>query len=156
MDGAEFCGYRADNRESAERREFSWRTFVFGYLRSRRRRHRRSEEPNTTFIDWHHPWLFFLAIGIMLLSTLDAFLTLQLLGRGAMEVNPVMAAVIGHGHFTFAVTKMLLTGCGILMLVFMSRSRLFNFVRTGLLLTVFFTLYACLVCYEFLLMLRPV
>jgi hypothetical protein len=144
----------ADSRVLPDRRTPSWRTFVFGYFFSRRREHRRGPEQDNVFIDWHHPWLFFLAIGIMLLSTLDAFLTLQLLSKGATEINPVMAAMLEHGHIAFAASKMLLTGLGIMVLVFLSRLRLFNFLRTGLLLTLFFSFYACLVCYQGLLLMR--
>jgi hypothetical protein len=146
----------AKNRDLSDRRAFGWRTVIFGFLRSRRREHRRSAEDEPVFIDWHHPWLFFLAVGTMLLSCLDAFFTLRLLDRGAIEVNPVMAIAINHGTVAFTVSKMLLTGFGILMLVFLSRSRLFNRVRTGLLLTLFFSVYACVICYQFVLLLEPV
>lgn len=137
------------NRTRADRRQFDWQTVVFGFLLSRRRGHRRSGEATPVFVDWHHPWLFFLAIGIMLLSTLDAFFTLELLQRGAVEVNPLMAAAIERGTATFTGSKMLLTGFGILMLVFLSRSRLFDRLRAGVLLTGFFSIYAGLVCYQF-------
>ncbi|HEX7075179.1 MAG TPA: DUF5658 family protein [Hyphomicrobiaceae bacterium] len=149
----EDAGTFSDTRVLPDRRRFTWRTVVFGYLRSRRRRHRRDSERDAPFIDWHHPWLFFLAVGIMLLSTLDAFLTLRLLERGAIEVNPVMAAMLGHGHFTFAASKMALTGLGIMTLVFLSRLRVFNLMRTGVLLTLFFSCYACLACYQLLMLL---
>jgi Domain of unknown function (DUF5658) len=144
-----------ESRDVADRRAFGWRTVIFGFLRSRRREHRRSAEDEPVFIDWHHPWLFFLAVGTMLLSCLDAFFTLRLLDRGAIEVNPVMAVAISYGTLAFTVSKMLMTGLGILMLVFLSRSRLFNRVRTGLFLTVFFSVYACVVCYQFVLLLQP-
>jgi hypothetical protein len=143
-----------ESRDVADRRAFGWRTVIFGFLRSRRREHRRFAEGEPVFIDWHHPWLFFLAVGTMLLSCLDAFFTLRLLDRGAIEVNPVMAFAISHGTLAFTVSKMLMTGLGILMLVFLSRSRLFNRVRTGLFLTVFFSVYACVVCYQFVLLLK--
>lgn len=143
-----------ENRDSDERREFSWRTVFFGFVRSRRRDTRRDDEDAPVYTDWHHPWLFFLATGTMLLSCMDAFFTLQLLGRGAIEINPVMAAMIGQGTLAFAATKMLLTGLGILILVFLSQTRMFNLMRTGLVLTVFFTFYACLVCYEFIYLLN--
>ncbi len=143
-----------ENRDSDERREFSWRTVFFGFVRSRRRDTRRDDEDAPVYTDWHHPWLFFLATGTMLLSCMDAFFTLQLLGRGAIEINPVMAAMIGQGTLAFAATKMLLTGLGILILVFLSQTRMFNLMRTGLVLTVFFALYACLVCYEFIYLLN--
>lgn len=143
-----------NNRELLDRRDFSWRTVMIGFLRSRRRAHRRDADPEPIFTDWHHPWLFFLSTGIMLLSSFDAFFTLRLLERGASEVNPVMLAVMGEGTLQFAVSKMLLTGLGILALVFLSRSRLFNLLRAGLVLTVFFSFYCCLVCYEFVMLIN--
>jgi len=118
-------------------------------MRSRRRSSRRGQDSEPLFSDWHHPWLFFLATGIMLLSTLDAFFTLNLLADGATELNPVMAAFIGNSTLSFTISKMLLTGLGILTLVFLSRSRFMNRFRAGVLLTVFFSGYAILVCYEF-------
>jgi hypothetical protein len=121
----------------------------FGFTRSRRRDARRDADAEPVFTDWHHPWLFFLATGIMVMSSLDAFLTLQLLERGAYEANPVMAAVMDSSISTFAASKMLLTGFGILALVFLARTRFFNRFRTGLFLTGFFSFYAVLVCYEF-------
>lgn len=83
---------------------------------------------------------------------MDAFFTLRLLELGAVEINPIMASVIGKSTMTFIVTKMLLTGFGILALVYMARSKVFNRVRTGLFLTMFFSFYSCLVCYEFVLL----
>ncbi len=85
----------------------------------------------------------------MLMSSLDAFFTLQMLDLGAIEINPVMAAVIGQSALSFAISKMLLTGLGILALVFLSKSKFMNLVRTGLILTFFFSVYAVLICYEF-------
>ena len=138
-----------NEREATDRRAFSWRTVFFGFTRSRRHTLRRELDAEVIFLDWHHPWLFFLAVGTMLLSCVDAFMTLQLLERGMVEANPVMAAVLGHGTTAFAASKMLLTGTSILILVFLAKSRFLNRFRTGLFLTVFFSVYACLVCYEF-------
>ena len=90
----------------------------------------------------------------MLFSSTDAFLTLQLLSRGAIEINPVMDAAIKQGIFFFAATKVAMTGFGILVLVFLSRARFMNLIPTGSILTGFFSFYACLVCYEFVFLLR--
>jgi len=138
-----------NQRAVTARRAFTWRTIFYGFMRSRRRNLRREIDAEVVFLDWHHPWLFFLAVGTMLLSCLDAFMTLQLLERGMVEVNPVMAAILGRGTTAFAVSKMLLTGTSILILVFLAKSRFLNRFRTGLFLTAFFTIYACLACYEF-------
>ncbi|MCZ6827784.1 MAG: DUF5658 family protein [Gammaproteobacteria bacterium] len=143
-------------RSQADRRNFSWRTVAFGFLRSRRRDTRRVGEAEPLFTDYHHPWLFFMATGIMLMNCFDAFFTLQLLDRGAMEVNPIMAAVIGESTSTFAVTKMLLTSVAILVLVFLARAMFMNRIRTGLFLTFFFSCYAVLICYEFVYLLNQI
>ncbi len=139
----------AEQRIIADRRQFSWRTVVYGFARSRRHSPRREIDGEVLFLDWHHPWLFFLAVGTMIFSCLDAFMTLQLLDRGMYEANPVMAAILSQGTTAFAVSKMAMTGVGIMMLVFMAKARFMNRVRTGLFLTAFFTFYACLICYEF-------
>jgi hypothetical protein len=144
----------ADKRAVTDRREFSWRTIFFGFTRSRRHDLRRELDAEVLFLDWHHPWLFFLAVGTMLLSCVDAFMTLQLLERGMVEVNPVMAAVLGQGTSAFASSKMLMTGTSILILVFLAKARFLNRLRVGLLLTIFFSVYACLVCYEFVFLIR--
>jgi hypothetical protein len=138
----------ANRRAAAERREFSWRTVFFGFMRSRRHTPRRDEDSGVIFIDWHHPWLFFLAVGIMLLSCADAFLTLTLMQHGMIEANPIMDAMLGQGTTAFAISKVVMTGTSILILVFLAKSRFMNRFRTGLFLTFFFSVYCCLVCYE--------
>lgn len=143
-----------DKRATLDRRNFTWRTVFYGFVRSRRHIHRRVAEEQMLFIDWHHPWLFFLAVGTMLLNCLDAFMTLQLIDRGMVEINPLMSAVIGQGTRAFAISKMLMTGTGILALVFLAKARFLNRFRAGMLLTVFFSFYACLVCYEFVFLLQ--
>lgn len=141
-------------RVQLDRRQLTWRTIIHGFLRSRRRGTRRDTEEEPVFTDWHHPWLFFLATGTMILSCMDAFFTLQLLDRGAMEMNPLMAIVMDHSTAAFASIKLGLTGFGVLALVFLSRARFLKRFRTGLILTVFFSFYACLVCYEFVFLLQ--
>ena len=84
----------------------------------------------------------------MVLSSADAFLTLQLIERGMFEANPIMAAALNQGTAFFAASKTLMTGVSILILVFLANARFLNKFRTGLFLTGFFSLYACLVCYE--------
>jgi hypothetical protein len=138
----------AEQRSTQERRQFSWRTVMYGFTLSRRHQHRRSVDDDVIFLDWHHPWLFFLAVGTMLLSCADAFLTLLLIERGMIEANPVMNAVMAHGTTMFTSTKLAMTAFGIYVLVFLAKARFLNRVRTGLFLTTFFTFYACLVCYE--------
>ncbi len=143
-----------DKRDEVNRRRFTWRTVLFGFLRSRRRDIRRGDEDDVVFLDWHHPWLFFLAVGTMLLSCVDAIMTLKLLDAGMIEANPFMAFLLGHGTAAFTASKMILTGTSILILVFLAKARFLNRFRAGLLLTIFFSFYCCLVCYEFIHLLK--
>lgn len=143
-----------EQRAANDRRNFGWHTVFFGFLRSRRRDLRRDADADLIFLDWHHPWLFFLAVGTMLLSCADAFLTLMLLDLGMVEANPFMATILGHGTTVFVATKLSLTAFGILTLVFLAKARFLDRIRTGLFLTMFFSVYACLVCYEIVSLLR--
>ena len=138
----------SEQRAANDRRQFGWRTVFYGFLRSRRRDLRRDADAHVIFMDWHHPWLFFLSVGTMLLSCTDAFMTLILLDLGMIEANPFMASMLGYGTAVFVGTKVSLTGFGILTLVFLAKSRFLDRFRTGIFLTVFFTGYACLVCWE--------
>ena len=137
-----------EQRAAVERRNLSWRTAVYGFALSRRRQPRRSAEDDVIFLDWHHPWLFFLAVGTMIFSCADAFLTLQLLDRGMSEVNPAMLALLGAGTSTFVAVKLGMTACSIFVLVLFAKVNFLNRFRTGLFLTAFFGGYAILVCYE--------
>ena len=138
----------ADKR-AIERRSFSWRTVFFGFARSRRLNLRRLDDAEVLFLDWHHPWLFFLAVGTMIMSCADAFMTLQLLQHGMIEANPIMAAMLEQGTMAFAVSKITMTAVSIMILVFLAKTHFLKRVRTGLFLTVIFSSYACLICYEF-------
>ncbi|MBT8091095.1 MAG: hypothetical protein KJO01_12895 [Gammaproteobacteria bacterium] len=84
----------------------------------------------------------------MLLSSADAFLTLLLIEKGMVEANPVMQAAMTQGTGFFIGAKLSLTALGIFSLVYLAKSHFLNRFRTGLFLTVFFSAYACLVCYE--------
>lgn len=143
-----------EKRDATDRRQFTWRTVLYGFLKSRRHEFRRTDESNVIFIDRHHPWLFFLAVGTMLLSSVDAFLTLQLIDLGMIEANPVMAGAMGISTASFATIKMLLTGFGILTLVFLAKARFMDRIRIGILLTVMFSGYSCLICYEIVSLLK--
>lgn len=137
-----------ERRNPTERRHFTWRTVTYGFFRSRRHVHRRTQDAEVLFLDWHHPWLFFLSVGTMLLSCADALFTLELLQRGMIEANPVMAAMMEQGVETFVASKMALTGTAILALVYLAKAHFLNRFRTGLFLTLIFSCYACLICYE--------
>jgi hypothetical protein len=99
-------------------------------------------------IDWHEPYLLALAVTILLLNVVDAFLTLTLLTSGASEANPFVAFILNSHPQLFALTKMGLTGGGVLILVAVARIRLFNVMRVGTLLHAVLAGYVTLIGYE--------
>ena len=148
-------GVLRERRLGYDRRELSARTFFQGGLTPRRRRARRTDEA-TLFVDWHEPHLLFLAVAILLMSVLDAFLTLTLLTQGAHEVNPIMAWLLEAHPGLFAIVKMTLTGVGVVVLVVAARAKVFKIVRVATIMHGFVVAYAALVYYEWSLLSRLV
>jgi hypothetical protein len=130
-----------------DRRRTTLRTFLQSGFTPRRRSGRRADE-QLVLTDWHEPYLLVLALTILLLNVADAFLTLTLLTVGAREANPVIAFVLDTYPKLFALTKMGLTGAGVLVLVAVARARVFNMVRVGSLLHAVLAGYAALIAYE--------
>lgn len=134
-------------RRGDDRRRLTLKTFLQGGLTPRRRAGRR-EADHTGAIDWHSPHLLFLAVTILLLSVIDAFLTLTLIGGGAREANPFLDFVLTEHPKVFAAVKMTLTGGGILVLVALARARLFR-VRVAAVLNAIAVGYVVLIAYEY-------
>lgn len=136
-----------ERRGGEDRRRTTLRTFLQSGITPRRRGGRRADE-NHLPIDWHEPYLLFIAFTILALNVLDAFFTLTLLTAGAREANPVIEYVLEQHPKLFAITKMGLTGVGVLVLVAVARARLFNVMRVGSLLHAVFAGYVTLIAYE--------
>ena len=102
-----------ERRRGGDRRRLTLRSFLQGGFNPRRRGGRRAGEQHLP-IDWHEPYLLFLALTILLLSVADAFLTLTLIMGGAQEANPLLAYVLRDRPEWFAAIKMVLTGGGVL------------------------------------------
>jgi len=134
-------------RRGVDRRRTTLRTFFRSGITPRRRGGRRAGEHHLP-IDWHEPYLLVLALAILLLNVLDAFLTITLLTAGAREANPLIALVLDQYPKLFALTKMGLTGGGVLVLVAMARARVFNVMRAGSLLHAVLAGYVTLIAYE--------
>lgn len=105
-------------RQLADRRRASFLSLVYGAIfHGRRRGPRREADTSAYYVDWYDERLFFVTIGIFLLCCFDAFFTLVLLGRGAEELNPLMATLLEHGIRTFVYAKLAITGFGLVFLV---------------------------------------
>ncbi len=139
-----------ERRGAADRRRRLWWSVVYGNVKSRRRTpQRRTDDLGFQSLDWHAAHLLAVAMGIVLLSVADAFMTVTLLSQGAIEVNPVMATVVYDSAATFAALKMAMTGIGVTTMVFLARYRLLRVLRVDVALYGIFVGYAGLLGYEF-------
>lgn len=134
-----------ERRTRSDRRQRIWWAFLYGSVRPRRRRvGRRTDDGRFQATDWHGAHLWAVSVGILILSVVDAFLTVTLMSGGAVEVNPFMAAVMGHDIGVFAILKIAMTGVCVMLMVFLARYRFMRVIRVELLL------YGVLLTYLFL------
>lgn len=138
----------AECRREADRREVSWRSFVYGNFRPRRRRSRREEDGHRILFDWYEPRVLYLTLGVLLLSCADALFTLNLLNHGAAEANFFMARALEHGMDTFLAGKISLTGISLICLVAVVRRKFIGDYSVEHLLQFFFFAYVLVICYE--------
>ena len=82
---------------------------------------RRFDDSRFHSLDWYSSHLLAVAVGILLLSACDAFMTVILLLSGADEINPFMAALVYRSVALFTAFKMGITGTSVLLMVFLSR-----------------------------------
>ena len=132
---------------SHDRRAVTVWTLLKGGFAPRRRGGRRAGEEDLP-VDFHEPYLLFLSVVMLVLSVLDAFLTVTLMTDGAVETNPLLAFVLNEHPRLFAVVKMALNGFGVVLLVAVARMRFFRVVRVSVFLQCLVLAYLALVTYE--------
>jgi len=135
-------------RRRADRRRQVLHALMVGSFRQRRRAPRRVGEGTLSGVDWHHPQWLAIAIFILMLSGGDALLTLMLVERGASEANPLMAPLVAGSPLAFALTKIGITGGGVVLLTQLARFRAFGRLPVGMLLYSALLIYGALVAYE--------
>ena len=146
--GARLLDTGADRRSSPERRNVGFWSVMYGGFRPRRRGIRRHTDHALPVVDWHESHLLAVAMSILILSCADGFLTLNLLFLGAEEANPFMAHLVYRDIAAFAAAKMVLTGGGVVLLVALSRLRLFGRIKVVQALYATLFIYVVLVLYE--------
>lgn len=140
---------RRERGERFERRRRVWWSVCYGSFNPRRRTvPRRLDDSRYHFLDWHSPHLLAVALGILLLSVVDAFLTLQLMQGGAYEANPLMAPLVTHNVAAFAALKIGLTGVSTVFMVVLARYRFLRLLRVEWVLYGILIAYASLIGYE--------
>ena len=146
-----------ERRDIAERRHRVWWSVCYGSFNPRRRTApRRLDDTRFHSLDWHAAHLLAVALGILLLSVADAFMTLVLLNGGADEMNPIMAAVVYRSVAVFAALKLALTSLGVVCMVVLARYRFLRVVRVEFVLYGVLGIYMSLIGYEIWMLKGPV
>jgi Domain of unknown function (DUF5658) len=138
----------SDRRNSDDRRKRTLYSLIYGSFNPRRRSARREGMPSLRDLDWHQPQWLAVAMLIVLLSSVDAGLTLALVSRGAYEVNPFMAPIVNGSALVFTVVKVGLTAGGVILLTLLVRVRAFGKIPVSFLLYALLAGYGTLVVYE--------
>ena len=81
---------------------------------------RKSDSRKITILDYYQPTLLFSILAVLCLSLIDATLTLMLLERGAVEINPIMHYYITLGPIPFVLVKYALTALPLIIIVMLS------------------------------------
>jgi hypothetical protein len=113
-DGAGFD----EKRSGKDRRTHRFPKLKYLLFAGRRVRVRREEDWHGTFyFDRYSSKIFAAIVLILLLSILDALLTLYLIDHGSTELNPVMSYFLKYGPFVFMGAKYFLTCAGVVILL---------------------------------------
>lgn len=138
-----------ERRDRQDRRKPSIRGFLYGLFRARRRGPRRAENYMDHYTDWYDVKLLVLSLGLLLLSCLDAAMTMKLLSLGAVELNPIMDKLLLQGANYFIGIKIAVTALCVIVLVAHNKLKIFKFVRVDIILITAVFMYLGLVTYEF-------
>ncbi|QBQ55846.1 DUF5658 family protein [Nitrosococcus wardiae] len=145
-----------NRRSSQERRSTSLPHFNYWGCRGRRGQIRRQEDLIGVYLDKYPAQLLWLTVVILGLCFMDAILTLSLLQRGAVEINPFMAMLMNMSTHLFAGVKMAITTLSLVWLVIHHNFMVLGLFRVQSLIYAFLLLYLGLVAYEsFLLLIEP-
>ena len=119
--------FNLDRRTGKDRRSGKRFQLVKQLITGQRTNARRSSDQNrVVYFDRYRPNLFRVIVAILVLSVADAILTVNLIRRGAVEINPLMEYYLKLGPHTFLAVKYVLTSLSLFILVIYSNSTLKN------------------------------
>jgi len=104
------------------------------------------------FVDVYRREIGLLSVLLLLLSCADAFMTLQLLQLGAIELNPMMDGLIKSNVQNFVGFKVALTALSVLLLVRCSNFRFIGGVKVVSIMRIACVVYSVLFAYELVLL----
>ncbi len=137
---------RSDRRRSPA----SWSSVY--HWQGRRKSHRRADETASNTLDRYDPQLLVPSLTILVLCVADALITLNLIDRGAVEINLVMRFLIEEGVVAFIATKYVMTASSVVWLVIHNKLRIFQRIPVQYLIYGCAGLYVSLLVYELVLL----
>jgi hypothetical protein len=119
------------------------------FAKGRRKSSRRVEDRRRIVLFDRYPRpLFIGTLAVLILSLLDAALTLVLLSQGAIELNPVMLYYLGHGPMIFLFVKYGLTVLSVFIVVVSYDALIQRYLIGSKLLPLFAILFGGVVVWE--------
>lgn len=79
-----------------------------------------------SFTIHHGPRVFAATLLVIFLTIADAFLTLDLVSRGAREWNPIMAYYLDQSPLSFFTVKYLLTCASVIIILSITKTHIFG------------------------------
>lgn len=131
-----------------DRRQPSLKTLLGSMMHGRRRDSRREDDHIDSYTDWYGHWPFAATLIIILLCFADAFLTIVLLSKGAVELNSLMDWLIQKDTHMFAIVKMSMTGAALVVLVMHFNFRIYKYIAVRYLIYALVPLYSLLIFHE--------
>ncbi len=123
--------------------------FHLGIKAGRRMSERRVERGKPVYVDYYSGPLMLCTILILLLSALDAFLTLNILAGGGEELNWFMAILIENSIEKFVGFKLALTAMALILLVIHHDVQIMRKMRVRHFKYLILLGYSTLIGYEF-------
>jgi hypothetical protein len=107
-----------ERRSGSDRRTHQFPKLKYLLFAGKRSHVRRQDDWHRAFyFDRYSSNIFAAIVAILLLSILDALLTLYLIGHGSTELNPIMSYFLEQGPFVFMGAKYFLTCMGVVILL---------------------------------------
>lgn len=108
----------------------------------------RRGQDNSHYVDYYESRLLYIAIAILVLSIVDAVLTLNLINMGATEINVFLRLMLEDSVFAFAASKMGATAFGLVLLVIHKNFKYLRVIPVYGVLNAILFAYIILVGYE--------
>lgn len=137
-----------EQRKEEDRRQPSLKTLRGALTLHRRCNPRREHDHLDSYTDWYGHWPLAATVTIILLCFADAFLTMVLLSKGAVELNGLMDYLIQKDIQLFTVVKMATTGAAMIILVLHFNFRVYKYVAVRYLIYGLVPLYSLLIYHE--------